>query len=156
MSWIATSPAESKPRIDGSWKTSGQASALKTATSSQILSFEMPSPRSALARKHSKFSKLRSKLESNQEDADALAAARKQIADTYFQSAPVTLKVLRMKAGLSQQALAKAVNTKQPHIANIENGRQNMMFETAALLSQALGVSLDELYAVWDASRKQA
>lgn len=127
-----------------------------TATSSQVLSFEMPSPKSALARKHSKFSNLLSKLESHHEDAAALAAARQKIADTYFQSGPVTLKVLRMKAGLSQQALAKAVNTKQPHIANIENGRQNMMFETAALLSKALDVSLDELYAVWEASRKQS
>ncbi|WP_158256768.1 helix-turn-helix transcriptional regulator [Pseudomonas sp. MYb185] len=120
------------------------------------MSFDIPSPKSAMARKHSKFSDLLSKLEGNQEGAAALANARQQIADTYYKDAPTSLKTLRLKAGLSQQALAKAVNTSQPHIANIENGKQNMMLETAALLSKALNVSLDQLFAVWESSRKQA
>lgn len=109
-----------------------------------------------MARKHNKFSDLLSQLEGNLEGAAALAHARQQIAETYYKDTPASLKTLRLKAGLSQQALAKAVNTSQPHIANIENGKQNMMLETAALLSKALNVSLDQLFAVWESSRKQA
>lgn len=156
MSSTATYLLESKEPITGSWMSSGPKKARTTSTPGLVFSFEMPSPKSAMARKHNKFADLVSKLEASPASAATLADARKTIAETYCKDAPVTLKTLRLKAGLSQQGLAQAVRTSQPHIANIENGKQNIMFETAGLLSKALGVSLDELFSVWEASRKHA
>lgn len=56
-----------------------------------------------------------------------------------------SLRALRLERGLSQAQLADLMGTSQPHIARIENGTAQIMFDTAAKLASALGVSLDEL-----------
>lgn len=73
--------------------------------------------------------------------------ARVSLAKEMFGDKPPTLAALRMTRGYSQQQLAAAIGTSQPHIAKIESGRgSNLMLETAARLAGALGVSLDEVW----------
>lgn len=57
----------------------------------------------------------------------------------------MTLATLRMRRGWSQKQLAEAIGTSQPHIARIENGRDNVLLATANQLAKALGVTLDEI-----------
>lgn len=75
---------------------------------------------------------------------DALKAARRRIADR-LPATKVTLAKLRLQKGWSQKQLAQAVGTSQPHIARIENGRDNVLLSTANELARALGVTLNEV-----------
>lgn len=80
--------------------------------------------------------------------------ARVSLAREMFGNAPTTLGALRMTRGYSQQQLAAAIGTSQPHIAKIESGRgSNLMLDTAARLARALGVSLDEVWALVERAR---
>lgn len=74
----------------------------------------------------------------------ALSAARQRIADR-LPASHITLANLRLRKGWSQKRLADAIGTSQPHIARIENGRDNVLLATANALARALGVSLDEV-----------
>lgn len=66
------------------------------------------------------------------------------------------LAVLRLQRGWSQKQLAEAIGTSQPHIARIENGRDNVMLETANQLARALGVSLEEINTALGFGRRSA
>ncbi|MGD9878555.1 MAG: helix-turn-helix transcriptional regulator [Reyranella sp.] len=66
------------------------------------------------------------------------------------------LAVLRLQRGWSQKQLAEAIGTSQPHIARIENGRDNVMLETANQLARALNVSLEEINAALGYGRQSA
>lgn len=79
--------------------------------------------------------------------AKNLAEARGMIADALYPDDGVTLKTLRLKAGLTQTQLAAILETSQPHIARIEMGRQDPAMSTCRKLSAALGVSLDSISA---------
>lgn len=74
----------------------------------------------------------------------ALEAARRRIADK-LPGSKITLAKLRLRRGWSQKRLAEAIGTSQPHIARIENGRDNVLLSTANELARALGVTLDEI-----------
>jgi transcriptional regulator with XRE-family HTH domain len=52
-----------------------------------------------------------------------------------------------MRHGWSQKQLAEAIGTSQPHIARIENGRDNVLLATANQLARALQVSLEQINA---------
>jgi len=84
-------------------------------------------------------------LERDPAKADALEAARRRLAQKLANA--TTLAKLRLARGWSQKRLADAIGTSQPHIARIENGRDNVLLATANQLAQALGVSLDEINA---------
>jgi len=55
----------------------------------------------------------------------------------------LTLKSLRLAAGLSQAQLADAVGTSQPRIARIEAGREEMGLNFARRLAEVLGVDVN-------------
>jgi len=74
----------------------------------------------------------------------ALEAARRRLADRLPEPA-TTLAKLRLRKGWSQKRLAEAIGTSQPHIARIENGRDNVLLATANQLARALDVTLDEI-----------
>ena len=82
-------------------------------------------------------------LERDPAFADAVADARRGIADEPGDRSPFAR--LRLRAGLSQQQLADKVGMTQANISRIETGRQEPSIGTAALLSRALGISVDEL-----------
>ncbi len=52
---------------------------------------------------------------------------------------------LRAAKGLTQQAVADAVGISQPHLANIESGRDGPSVATLRALARALGVTVDSL-----------
>lgn len=70
---------------------------------------------------------------------------RLSLASELFEGVPPTLVKLRLSRGYSQQQLAGAIGTSQSHIAKIEAGSLNLMWDTAVRLADALGVRLDEL-----------
>lgn len=52
---------------------------------------------------------------------------------------------IRMKQGMRQIDLARAVEISQTHMSNIENGNAGLSLHTACKISQCLGCSIDEL-----------
>jgi DNA-binding XRE family transcriptional regulator len=74
----------------------------------------------------------------------ALETARRRLADRSPERFS-RLAALRMRRGWSQKQLADAIGTSQPHIARIENGRDNVLLATANELARALEVSLEEI-----------
>lgn len=55
------------------------------------------------------------------------------------------VKELRMKAGISQGALAKAVGVSQGAVSHWEHGANRPTFEMIPRLASALGVTADEV-----------
>jgi DNA-binding XRE family transcriptional regulator len=74
----------------------------------------------------------------------ALEEARRRLADRSPEKFS-RLAVLRMRRGWSQKRLAEAIGTSQPHVARIENGRDNVLLATANELARELEVSLEEI-----------
>jgi transcriptional regulator with XRE-family HTH domain len=80
--------------------------------------------------------------------------ARVELEREFLPGAPKSLGKLRLSLGYSQQQLAAAIGTSQPHIARIESGRgSNLMLDTAARLASALGVSIDEIWSLMERAR---
>lgn len=103
------------------------------------------------------------------EDIDAIVEAREreEVGRAGLQRARVRLSqalrgrasplaVLRLQRGWSQKQLAEAIGTSQPHIARIENGRDNVLLGTANQLALALGVSLEEINTALGFGRQSA
>jgi DNA-binding XRE family transcriptional regulator len=67
------------------------------------------------------------------EEVDALLAA------------PTSLAFWRAKRGMTQTALAKAADTTQPHVADLESGKHGGSLEIMARIAKALGVKVDDL-----------
>jgi DNA-binding XRE family transcriptional regulator len=73
-----------------------------------------------------------------------LAEANQWVADALYPEhidAP-TIAVLRLKAGLTQRGLAEKMGVKQPYIARIEGGQENITFTTLANLASALDIDI--------------
>lgn len=70
--------------------------------------------------------------------------ARAALATEILADAPISLAKVRLQRGFSQEQLARAIGTSQPHIARIEAGA-SLLWNTAVRLADALGVSLDDL-----------
>lgn len=79
--------------------------------------------------------------------------ARVELARDTLADAPQTLSMLRLSRGMSQQRLAEAIGSTQPYIARMEAGNVNLQWDTATRLADALGVKLDELRPILEASR---
>jgi DNA-binding Xre family transcriptional regulator len=85
-------------------------------------------------------------LEQDQEWKDALAEGRRWGADTFYGDEGDTLRVLRLRKGLSQASLAKAIGTSQSHIARIEHtGADRLYLQTCRRLCEALDIDLNTL-----------
>ncbi len=87
-------------------------------------------------------------LESLMEESEAdpikakyLSEARKKLSDALYEEEPKTLSVLRLAAGFSQVQLAKLVGTSQPHIARIEQGKNDPGTDMIARIAKALDLN---------------
>jgi transcriptional regulator with XRE-family HTH domain len=60
-------------------------------------------------------------------------------------AAPTPLAFWRAKRGLTQASLAKAAGTTQPHVADLESGKQGGSLEIMARIAKALKLSVDKL-----------
>jgi len=56
-----------------------------------------------------------------------------------------TLRTLRRRRGLSQEALADATDLSRPYISQLERGLKSPSLRTLGRLAEALGVSLGEM-----------
>lgn len=84
---------------------------------------------------------------SQEHDLDSeLASARQWLAD----GLPESLGQLRLSRGLSQAQLAAKVGLRQPNISAIESGKRRPEYDTARRLADALEISTDDFYAVFD------
>ena len=81
------------------------------------------------------------------EFAELLVASRRRRAQQQLQEEGdvPSLRSARLERGLSQQDVAAALHTSQPHIARIEGGKACPSFETARKLAQVLNVDLNTL-----------
>lgn len=57
------------------------------------------------------------------------------------------IKIARIKADLTQEALAERVPLSTTHMSNIETGSSKLSLPTIVALANALSVSVDEFYA---------
>jgi methanogenic corrinoid protein MtbC1/DNA-binding Xre family transcriptional regulator len=57
----------------------------------------------------------------------------------------LTIKRLRADKGMSQKALSQAAELDRAYLSSIENGKKNLSLSAMLRLSEALGVSLEEL-----------
>ncbi|GEM_PF-5708748 len=53
---------------------------------------------------------------------------------------------IRIQRGMSQKMLAETVKTDQAVISRIENGQDNLQFDTAKKLALALGVAVIDIF----------
>lgn len=84
-------------------------------------------------------------FEQSPESAQAVAAGRKWVAETFYADRPATIAQLRLRKGWSQAALARRADTSQPYIARLELGRVDPQLSTVRKIARALGVSTDTL-----------
>lgn len=75
---------------------------------------------------------------------EAVDAQGPWVADTLYRGQN-TLTTLRLRAGLSQKALAERCGWEQPHISRYESGSTEPGLLAARKLANALDVSLDDL-----------
>ncbi len=131
-------------------KTSSQAAPTASSFTPKIYKFEAPAKVSAADAQHKKFASFMERRQRNPERAAGLAKARSELADALYPDDGITLKTLRLKAGLTQTQLAAMMETSQPLVARIEAGRQDPTMSTCKKLSAALGVSLETISSALD------
>jgi DNA-binding XRE family transcriptional regulator len=78
-------------------------------------------------------------------DADVREARKSLASHVDLDHEKLSLRILRLRAGLSQREVADAVGTSQSRISAIEAGREGMGIAFARKLSRTLGVSLDAI-----------
>lgn len=111
----------------------------------QVIKAQFHSPLSSLAEAHQDFDQLLAELEADPSNASELAEAGTWVAEHFYQGERETLKVARLRKGLSQKQLATLIGTSQPHIANLEKSEGEIMLSTAQRLCEALNLDLGEL-----------
>lgn len=78
--------------------------------------------------------------------AKYLSEARKELSGVLYEEKPKTLSVLRLAAGLSQVQLAKLVETSQPHLARIEQGKNDPGTDIIARIAVALNLKDTDVF----------
>jgi len=94
------------------------------------------------------------KREQNPRRAAALVRARKKFSEYIKDDSAVSLAQLRLSKGMSQQNLADAMGVKQPYIARIERGEDDIKVSTVMSLAKALGESPATVFQILEASRE--
>ncbi len=85
--------------------------------------------------------------------AAALARARQKLSAHLSEGGSVSIAQLRLSKGLSQVQLATAMNVKQPYIARVERGDDDLKFSTIESLARALGETVSTIAQSLAASR---
>jgi transcriptional regulator with XRE-family HTH domain len=65
--------------------------------------------------------------------------------ETFYRELGERIAMLRRERGLTQVQLAKTLGISQQHMLSFEKGRRRMLAGTLPILSNLLGVSLEEL-----------
>lgn len=112
---------------------------------------------SLVSHKAKSVTELAAKYEADPRKAAALARAREKLADRLGrargEATAATLAQLRLQKGLSQTRLAEILGLKQPYVARVERGEENLTMSTMENFAAALGVAPPEFLAAALASR---
>jgi DNA-binding XRE family transcriptional regulator len=100
------------------------------------------------------ISDLIAKRELNPRRAAALVRARKKIAEHIKDDPISSLAQLRLSKGLSQTMLAEAMGVKQPYIARVERGEDDVKMSTVMNLAKALGEQASVIFRLLESSRE--
>lgn len=87
--------------------------------------------------------------------AEALRRARQRIAQSVDLPANQSLAKLRLQRGLSQTQLAELIGWRQPYVARIEKGQEDLKFSTMEKLANALNISVGDVALCVQNSRGQ-
>lgn len=85
-------------------------------------------------------------FEADEAMAPLLADARKDFARTFYDDEPQSFSAMRLSTGLSQARLAELAGTSQPHIAKIEQGKNDPSTDLIARIASALGVDEAQVF----------
>lgn len=85
-----------------------------------------------------------SDIENNQELSKDLPDGRKWVAKTFYKDKK-SLSKLRLEKGWSQKQLAEKLNTKQPYIARIESGIEDIRLSTIKKLAKVFETDDSEI-----------
>ncbi len=94
---------------------------------------------------YSTVAQLIADAEQDETERAALQDARRWLVSEFYQDQAETVRTYRLKKGMSQTQLAKAIGSSQPHIAQIESGRRHLMIETCRRLAAALDLDMNTL-----------
>ena len=131
------------PPTDRLKNFTGEPGKSASGTPPVILQFKLPVHASVAAELHTGFDAFMAELENDPAHSAGFAEARSWVAENFYAEDGVTIRTIRLKAGLTQKQLALAIGTSQPQIAKIESGRHDPVMSTCKRLSVALGVTLD-------------
>lgn len=140
-------------------KSFGEASATISSTrsnpSAKIYNIEKHLyPTAVVPKGYKDISDIVAKAEQNPRRKAALEKARAKIAEQHYGDEGLTVRTARLKRGLSQAALAEMINSSQPHVARIEKGTENILWETMGKLCKALEVDMNQLDTMLQAQRQ--
>lgn len=93
-----------------------------------------------------------SQREKDPRKAAAYARARQKIAGRLEGGEP-SLAQLRLAKGMSQSQLAEAMGKKQPYVARLESGSNDVQMSTIEAIAKALGVPAANVFAAVMSSR---
>lgn len=108
-----------------------------------------------LAAAHQDFASLALELENDASMREGLAEAGAWVAEKFYPDENDTIRSHRLRKGFSQLQLASLIGTSQPHIANIEKGNQNVMFDTVIRLCEALEITPNDFQRMVTNQRSQ-
>lgn len=112
----------------------------------KVLEFPGPAPAEApIPPGYTTIDQLIVEFERDPAAKEELRRGRQWLAKTVLGDKPQSLRVLRLRKGMSQAQLADAIGTQQPHIARIESGQADVRLETCRRIAQVLGVDLNTL-----------
>jgi DNA-binding XRE family transcriptional regulator len=112
----------------------------------QILEFPGTAPAEApIPPGFTTIDQLIAEFERDPASKEELQRGRQWLAKSVLGEQPQSLRVLRLRKGMSQAQLAEAIGTQQPHIARIERGQADVRLETCRRIAQVLGVDLNTL-----------
>jgi ribosome-binding protein aMBF1 (putative translation factor) len=116
------------------------------------MTFDMTTPTPAHSTHGVSIAALVAEREKDSRKAAAYARARQKLAARLKEGEP-TLAQLRLAKGLSQSQLAEAMGKKQPYVARLESGSNDVQVSTIEALAKALSVPTGEVFAAIMASR---
>ena len=125
-----------------------------STSGNEIVFLERPVVHAPVPAGYTPIEEILARSEADPRRAAALQRARQRLGERLEQADPVTLASLRLRRGLSQEALARAIGNSQPSYSKIEAGKTDVQFSTFEKLVNALGVSRDELASALNATQR--
>jgi ribosome-binding protein aMBF1 (putative translation factor) len=117
----------------------------RTDLSTKVIMVEVHPKKTPAINGESSLDDLIAEFSQNPSFAKAFKEANAEIADLYYSDEGLTVRTLRLKAGLTQGQLAKAIESAQAHVSRIEAGSQDVYTDTVDKLAAALGVTAAEV-----------